>query len=329
MQHIQLIQQRVQEEINSLKFSPQPAELYQPIEYILGLGGKRMRPTLLLLGCALFKGDVEKAMKAALGIEVFHNFTLLHDDIMDKAPLRRSKPTVHEKWNTNIAILSGDTMYVMAYEMMMQVEDQHLRKVLEVFNYTGIKVCEGQQLDMNYESRSNVSISEYIYMIGLKTAELLAASLKIGAIIAGASEDDAQHLYHFGRNIGIAFQLQDDILDVYGDPEIFGKQVGGDIVSNKKTFLLLKAFELANAYSKEELANWISAGAENSITEKVAAVTGIYNFLGVKKLAEKEMNKYFEIGISHLEKIVTTDPAINEGKVLLKAFAESLMVRKI
>ncbi len=328
MLHIQTFQERIQEEISRLKFTQEPKELYKPIEYILSLGGKRIRPTLVLLGCELFGGNIEKALQPALGIEVFHNFTLLHDDIMDNAPLRRSKPTVHEKWNNNIAILSGDTMCVMAYQMMMQVDAVHLRKVLDIFNDTAIKVCEGQQLDMNFEKRNNVSIAEYMHMIELKTAVLLACSLKIGALISNASEEEAQHLYEFGKNIGLSFQLQDDILDVYGNPDIFGKQVGGDIVSNKKTFLLLKAFELANQYTKEELGNWMHATTFVP-EEKVQAVTQIYDFLGIKTLAQKEMDKYFESGLAHLTKIHPTNNKVTEGKEQLKAFAESLMARKI
>lgn len=328
MINIRTFQERIQDEITRLKFDQEPFELYQPIEYIMNLGGKRMRPTLVLLGCELFGGDPDKALPPALGVEIFHNFTLLHDDIMDNAPLRRSKPTVHEKWNNNIAILSGDTMYVIAYQMMMQVEDAYLRKVLDIFNVTAIKVCEGQQLDMNFEKRNNVSIAEYMQMIELKTAVLLACSLKIGAIISDASEDDAQHLYEFGKNIGIAFQLQDDILDVYGNPELFGKQVGGDIVSNKKTFLLLKAFELANPYTKEELGNWMHAATFVN-EEKVLAVTQIYDFLGVKALAQKEMDTYFQSGLASLDKIQPVNASVREGKERLKSFAESLMVRKI
>ena len=203
-----------------------------------------MRPVLLLMACELFDSACEKAIRPAMGIEVFHNFTLLHDDIMDKAPLRRNQPTVHHRWNSDIAILSGDTMFVKSYQLMMQTEDKYMREVLEIFNKTAIEVCEGQQLDMNFETLTNVSIADYLHMITLKTAVLLAGSLQIGAVIGGAKSADARHLYEFGKNIGIAFQLQDDILDVFGDAEKFGKQVGGDILSNKKTFLLLKPLKL-------------------------------------------------------------------------------------
>lgn len=322
------LQSRIKNEIDAIVFESHPAELYDPIKYVLDLGGKRIRPLMVLMGNALFNGDHETAVPAALGIEIFHNFTLLHDDIMDQAPLRRSQPTVHEKWNANVAILSGDTMFVKAYQYMMKVPDKYLKEVLTLFNETAIKVCEGQQFDMNFEKRNNVSIAEYIKMIELKTAVLLAASLKTGAIIAGAHTEAASHIYHFGRNIGIAFQLQDDILDVYAD-ESFGKQVGGDIVSNKKTFLLLKALELANRYQKEELENWIFAKTFNP-AEKVEAVKQIFSFLNIRQLAEKEMDKYYELGLKHLEKIAEIDPGINLDVLSdLKGFAENLMSRKV
>jgi len=321
---IKHFQALIEDELNSLQYNSQPAELYDPIKYILSLGGKRMRPVLVLTGCDLFGGDIHKAIKPALGIEVFHNFTLLHDDIMDKAPLRRNKQTVHEKWNVNTAILSGDTMFVQAFQLMMKVEDNVLRKTLDLFNKTAIEVCEGQQTDMVFEQRHKVSIPQYIKMIELKTAVLLAASLKTGALIGGAREEDARALYEFGKNIGIAFQLQDDILDVYGKAEKFGKQAGGDIISNKKTFLLLKAMEMANKYMSEELQGWINA-PEFKPTEKVEAVTSIYNFLGVKALAEKEMNRYYSRAMDSLKSI----PVGEEKKQGLIAFADSLMVREV
>lgn len=302
-----------------------PRELYSPVNYILSLGGKRMRPALVLAGCELFGGDAEKAVDAALAVEVFHNFTLVHDDIMDKAPLRRNQPTVHKKWDEGIAILSGDAMLVQAYQLLCKTESPALPQLLNVFSKTAIQVCEGQQLDMNYEKAHKISIPQYLHMIQLKTAVLLAASLKIGALIGGAREEDAQHLYEFGNNIGIAFQLQDDVLDVYGD-ERFGKQVGGDIISNKKTWLLLKALEMStgNRYMAEELQQWIFAPSFEP-QDKVKAVTDIYNFLGVRKLAEKEMSRFYQRALKHLDEI----PVSEELKRPLKGFAENLMVREV
>jgi geranylgeranyl diphosphate synthase type II len=328
MLRVQEYKQAIEQSIASLNFKKSPKELYDPIGYILDLGGKRLRPILVMLCCDIFERDPMKSLPAAVGLEIFHNFTLLHDDIMDKAPLRRGKATVHEKWNANTAILSGDTMYVMAYQMVMQVEERHLRKVMELFNETAIKVCEGQQLDMNFENSIKVSIGNYMQMIELKTAELLACCLKTGAIICDANEEEADHLYAFGKNIGLAFQLQDDILDVYGATATFGKQVGGDIVSNKKTFLLLKAFELANAYTKESLHNWLLA-PETDAAEKVKGVTEIYNFLNIKSLAEKERDNYFKQGLLHLEKVHPAGPQGLKGKQQMKAFAENLMARII
>src|SRR5476651_2411466 len=258
MKQLTDLQVLISKAVDALKFPESPAELYEPISYILDLGGKRLRPSLLLMACDLFGGDVNKAIEPALAIEVFHNFTLMHDDIMDKAPLRRGKKTVHEKWNANVAILSGDAMMVEANKLMMKVDDPILRRVMDVFNETATGVCEGQQIDMSFEQRNNVLIDEYLNMIRLKTAVLLGGTLKIGAIIGGASLNDAQLLYSFGVNLGIAFQLQDDILDVYGDPEKFGKQVGGDILSNKKTYLLIKALELAKDDHLQQLNHWLS-----------------------------------------------------------------------
>jgi geranylgeranyl diphosphate synthase type II len=325
MQPISSLQTLINKAFFNLNYNDKPVELYEPINYILALGGKRMRPLLALMACDMMGGDANKALKAAMGLEVFHNFTLLHDDIMDNAPLRRAQPTVHKKWNNNVAILSGDTMFVKSYELMMQVEDKHLRRVLDIFNKTAVEVCEGQQLDMNFETRNNVSISEYEKMIELKTSVLLAASLQIGALIGGATEEDANHLYEFGRNTGIAFQLQDDILDVYGDADKFGKQVGGDIVANKKTFLLLKALEMTKGDTEASLHKLIKNEAGISNADKVIAVTNIYNQLGIKELAQKEMESYFSEAIKHLEAV--SIPAAEKQALL--AFAESLMVREV
>jgi len=320
------LQQLIAKEIElyTANLTKQPAELYDPISYILHLGGKRMRPALLLMACEMFDGDIQKALKPALGIETFHNFTLLHDDIMDKAPLRRNKATVHERWNNDIAILSGDTMFVKSYQLMMHVEDSKLREVLDIFCKTAVEVCEGQQYDMNFESLDKVSIDEYLHMITLKTAVLLAASLQIGGILGGANTIDAHHLYEFGKNIGIAFQLQDDILDVYGDSAKFGKQVGGDILSNKKTYLLLSALEIATGEILEELKAWIEN--KNFIAaEKVTAITAIYTKLSIRKIAESKMHEFHQKAMHHYHAFSVD----TEKKNMLLQFSESLLVREI
>lgn len=326
MNKIIAFQKIINEEIKKLspQIGNQPAELYEPIIYTLQLGGKRMRPVLLLLACDMFGGNTNRAIAPSIGIELFHNFTLVHDDIMDNAPLRRGEPTVHQKWNNNIAVISGDAMLVKAYQFIAQCEQALLPDVLSVFNTVAIQVCEGQQLDMNYEKAGKVSISEYINMINLKTAVLLAGSLKIGALIGGAKEEDAQYLYEFGRNIGIAFQLQDDLLDVYGDEKKFGKQVGGDIISNKKTYLLLKALELANDTTLKELNNWIQLSNFDA-KEKVKAVTAIYDSLNIPELTQKEIHLYCEKGLAFLSKISIED----SKKEVLRTFADELMVREV
>jgi len=323
MRDIQELQVLIQKAVEKIDFPPYPAKLYEPISYILDLGGKRMRPALLLMACDLFEGDVEKAMAPALAIEVFHNFTLMHDDIMDKAPLRRGKTTVHERWNANTAILSGDVMLIEGYKLIMQVEDRLLRTILTIFNDTAVGVCEGQQLDMEFEVRDDVGISEYIEMIRLKTAVVLGGALKIGALVGGADMKNADLLLEFGENLGLAFQLQDDILDVYGDPEKFGKQVGGDILSNKKTYLLIKTLELADDKSKAELSNWLSA-TQYDAAEKVKAVTAIYNAVNVRQHAENEMHYYADKAFAALDELAL--PA--EKKEYLRNFADSLMVRE-
>jgi geranylgeranyl diphosphate synthase type II len=319
-------QQQIEEALKNKKYGANPKELYEPISYIMSLGGKRMRPVLVMMACDLFDGDPTLALHPALAIELFHNFTLVHDDLMDKAPLRRNQPTVHEKWNGNIAILSGDAMMVRAYQELCMADAALLPALLEIFSDTAVKVCEGQQFDMNYETMQKVSIPQYIKMIELKTAVLLGGALKIGAIIGGAREEDAQCLYDFGRHIGTAFQLQDDILDVYADAAKFGKQKGGDIISNKKTYLLLKAMEMveSNRYMKEELHQWINAPSFDA-KEKVEAVTNIYNFLNVKDLARTEMQKQYELALTFLKDI----PVSEEKKKMLIAFTDGLMVREV
>ncbi|WP_443938634.1 polyprenyl synthetase family protein [Pedobacter sp. MW01-1-1] len=319
MSNIQQLQQLLDTSIKNLTFPEQPKQLYEPITYIINLGGKRIRPLLVLIATELFGKDAKEAIHAAMAIEVFHNFTLIHDDIMDNAPLRRGQATVHEKWSTNTAILSGDVMMVEANKNLAQVNTIFLKDVLDTFNATAQGVCEGQQLDMEYENRDDVSISEYINMIRLKTAVLLGGALKLGAIIGGASAENADLIEQFGENIGIAFQLQDDILDVYADPEKFGKQVGGDIIANKKTFLLLKALEKA---SNNELKDWI-AKKEFTNNEKVASVTKIYNELSIRQEAEKEMKKYADLAFQNLANI----SAPKEQKEILFNLTEQILQR--
>ncbi|MFH1319649.1 MAG: polyprenyl synthetase family protein [Bacteroidota bacterium] len=326
MHKIKFLQDKINKEVNSLceELHLEPEDLYDPISYTLSLGGKRMRPVLLLMGCELFGGDIERAVLPALAIELFHNFTLVHDDIMDNAPLRRNHPSVYSKWNSNTAILSGDAMLVKAYQHISKCDRTILPKVLDVFNDAAIKVCEGQQLDMNYEEQDNITVSDYLGMIELKTAVLLASSLQIGASIGGASDEEAQHLYNFGKNIGMAFQLQDDILDVYGDQQKFGKQVGGDIVSNKKTFLLLQAIELAKGEMLNELRTIL--GTKNfDPWEKVKAVKRIYDQLNIKERTKEKMQYYHWLGLKHLSEVKVAE----EKKTVLISFTESLIVREI
>lgn len=300
-----------------------PANLYDPIRYFLALGGKRLRPLLALIGCDLFDKNAEAALPAAMAVELFHNFSLVHDDIMDKAPLRRGQATVHEKWNPTIAILSGDALLVKAYEELAQASPEKLPALLKLFNTTAVEVCEGQQLDMDFETSDNIGIDAYLHMITLKTAVLLGCSLKMGALCAHADETTAQHLYDFGKQIGIAFQLKDDILDVYGVAEKFGKQVGGDIISNKKTFLLLSALSKANGAQKKELQHWIGKNQFDP-DEKVFAVREIYTQLRIRESSEDEMNAHFEKALTHLELV----PAAAEKKELLKKFTIELMQRE-
>ena len=315
--------EQINKAISHLQYGEHPPELYEPIRYIMALGGKRMRPLLTLMSYNLFKEDWEKALKPALAVEVFHNFTLMHDDIMDNAPLRRGKKTVHEMWNNNIAILSGDVMLVNAYELLLDVEDKHLRKVIRSFNLCAAEVCEGQQLDMNFENKSIVTEEAYIDMIRLKTAVLLGFGLELGGIIAGASENNCHLLKSFGENMGIGFQLKDDLLDVFGDAEKFGKQVGGDILSNKKTFLLIKALELSQNKEKEMLDYWLSLTNFDK-EEKVKAITEIYLKLDIKSLTEKKMNEYFDLAFQQLDTI----QANKENKQLLSEFAKQIINRE-
>ncbi len=323
MHSIQYFQELFNERLALEEFEKQPIELYKPISYTLSLGGKRMRPVLALLACDLFEGNIEKAIKPAIGIELFHNFTLLHDDIMDNAPIRRGKETVYKKWNQNIAILSGDTMFALAYEYLMQTDSKYSNKIFLILNNTSRQVCEGQQYDMNFECSKNVSIDEYKNMIRLKTAVLLAASLKIGAIIGEANDKDADYVYNFGLNIGMLFQIKDDLLDVFGDEDKFGKISGGDIVSNKKTYLFLKALELANGSELNRLKNYF-ASTNFDDKEKIHAVSEIYKSLNIDEFANTEMENYFNKAIESLESICVK----NENKKVLMSFAEKLIHRQ-
>ena len=323
MKTIPELQDLIKAEISKLHFGDKPKNLYDPISYIMSLGGKRMRPLLVLLAYQFKKNDVESAITPALAVEVFHNFTLMHDDIMDKAPLRRGQATVHEKWDENVAILSGDTMLVKAYELMLQIDPKLLPEALRLFNKTAVEVCEGQQIDMNFELRREVSVEEYIDMIRLKTAVLLGFSLELGALMAGFSESDRAQIYDLGVNMGIGFQLMDDLLDVYGDQEKFGKQVGGDIVTNKKTYLLISALNKAAAEQIDVLNEWLSR-EQFDVQEKVAAVKSVYDQIGIKEMTTTKMNEYFDRSFEILDNL----DADQNGKEALRQFALALMKRE-
>jgi geranylgeranyl diphosphate synthase type II len=324
MKAIEQYQNTINEFIAANKFSKFPQELYEPLDYIMALGGKRMRPVMVLMACDLMNGKMEDAVHAAMAIETFHNFTLIHDDIMDNAPVRRGKTTVHEKWNVNTAILSGDVMLIEAYALLMKYENDLLRSILNIFNKSAIEVCEGQQIDMNFESRVDVSLSEYIHMITLKTAVVLGASLEVGALIAGVSKKQAQHLYEFGKNMGIAFQLRDDYLDLYADPEKFGKQVGGDVIANKKTFMLIKALELANGNDAIELNKWLQASEFNPI-EKVSAIKNIFDKLAIPALLNEEVKHYANLSWQAFEQV----DAKASNKEMMSDFMNGLLEREV
>ena len=292
----------IETEIRKQRFGTKPASLYEPIHYIMALGGKRIRPMLTLLSYSLYKGDPLTIVKYAAAVEAFHNFTLLHDDIMDQAPLRRGKATVHEKWDVNTAILSGDVMLVKVYGMFLDLQAEKLQPVLKLFNQCAASVCEGQQWDMEFESKKSVSEKEYINMIRLKTAVLLGFSLELGAVLADAPVEDQVRLRAAGENLGIGFQLKDDLLDVYGDKRKFGKQVGGDIMANKKTFLLIRALEDARGADAKELTTWLKAKKFDR-RKKVTAVTALYDRLGIHALTEKKADEYFEKGFAGLRKL--------------------------
>lgn len=305
---------------NVRHFPEVPASLYDPCEYFLDLGGKRIRPVMCLMGNELFDEISSDAFEAATAIELFHNFTLIHDDIMDKAPLRRGMPTVHTKFDESTALLSGDVMVIQAYKYINKIRTSHIHKILCLFNKTARQVCEGQQLDMDFEKKKPVALDEYINMISLKTSVLMAASLQIGAILGGAGEGNAKHLYDFGLNLGIAFQVQDDYLDAFGDPEKFGKQIGGDIVANKKTFLMIHALEVAGGEQKEELQNLMVINAE----DKVQKVLSIYKSCGVDQWAKSLKEKYMTEALQHLEDIAV----LSVRKKPLRQLASFLVQRE-
>ena len=309
--------------ISNLPYHRRPESLYEPIKYVLSMGGKRIRPTLMLLAYNMFRDDPERILMQAVALETYHNYTLLHDDLMDHADLRRGHETVHKRWNDNQAILSGDSMLVLAYERMAQCPADKLGEVLSLFTQTALEIGEGQQYDIDFETRNDVSEDEYIEMIRLKTSVLLACALKIGAVLAGVSKADADNLYKFGEQIGLAFQLQDDYLDVYGDPKIFGKAVGGDIVSNKKTYMLINAFNRADSSQRAELQRLINTESFDR-DKKVAAVTALYNEMSIDKMAKNKMDFFYEQSQRYLDRVSVQE----ECKRELRAYAERMMKRK-
>ena len=319
MKNLEELGKIIEKEINNLPYPNTPALLYDPIQYIMGMKGKRIRPLLVLIAYQLFDHKVEKALSSAIAIEMFHNFTLLHDDIMDNAPIRRGNLTVHEKWDNNAAILSGDVMMIKAYQLITKNNSNYLHDILDLFSKTAIEVCEGQQLDMNFETQKNVTLGEYMKMIKYKTAVLLAASLKIGAITAGASKEDQDHLYKFGINIGLAFQLRDDLLDIFGSSEDFGKQIGGDILANKKTFLYLKSIQLADSSTKRVLQKYYEENNQSEL--KLKKVKEIFRSLNTPDHTIEMMKAYYTKAMKYLD-------AVNaDNKKLLILLSEKLMER--
>ncbi len=323
MYSITELQKKISQEINEVDFNKKPTKLYDPIKYTLDAGGKRIRPALVLAACNMFSEDVKIAIPVALAFEVFHNFTLLHDDIMDNSPIRRGKETVHVKWDSNTAILSGDAMMIKAYAFLKILPANLLKEVFAIYNDTALEVCEGQQYDMDFETQENVTESEYLNMIKLKTSVLIAASLKAGAICGGANENEANLLYDFGLNIGLAFQLQDDLLDVYADTNIFGKQTGNDIITGKKTFLLINAFEKADTKTLINLQKLIS-GKDINEQEKVKQVTEIYNNLKIKELTEIKIKEFHNKAIKSINSLSIE----NNKKEVLLGFADLIMNRE-
>lgn len=309
--------------IDGLPYDRQPMSLYEPIRYVLSLGGKRIRPVLMLLAYNLYKDDPESILMPACALETYHNYTLLHDDLMDNADVRRGKPTVHRKWDENTAILSGDSMLVLAYQRMAMCSPDKLEPVLKLFTETALQIGEGQQYDMDFEKRNDVTEDEYIEMIRLKTSVLLACAVKIGAILADAPAADAENLYAFGEQMGLAFQLQDDLLDVYGDPKVFGKATGGDITSNKKTYMLINAFLRADDKQRDELTRWCNATAFDK-QEKIRAVTQLYNEIGIRALCEEKINHYFEESNKYLARVNVPE----QRKEALRSFTLEMMKRE-
>jgi len=324
MLSIQQYQEQFLIYLETQKIEKEPINLYQPIDYILQLGGKRIRPILTIMSAEIFDAEYSKALPAALAVEVFHNFSLIHDDIMDDAPLRRGKSTVHEKWNINTGILSGDAMLILAYQYFEKYEPKTFRKLAKLFSKTALEVCEGQQYDVDFETRADVTIPEYLKMIEYKTAVLVAAAMKMGAIIAKTSKENTKLISEFGLNLGLAFQLQDDYLDAFGDPKTFGKQVGGDIIENKKTYLYIKAVEFASPAQKNELTKWFSTSLEeNSI--KIDAVKEIFNASGASKASQEAIKEYTLKAFETLKALKISD----DKKEILKNFGENLMERKV
>ncbi|MBQ6732938.1 MAG: polyprenyl synthetase family protein [Paludibacteraceae bacterium] len=311
----------VEQAIVSNRWKREPEGLYAPIEYVLSLGGKRVRPSLVLMACNLFTDDLTEALKAGLAIEVFHNFTLLHDDIMDNADTRRGYATVHKRWNNNTAILSGDAMLIEAYKLLATVKSERFSEILKVFTTTADEVCKGQQYDMEFEKRNDVGLDEYMEMIRLKTAVLLACSLKIGALIGGASEADANTLYNCGINMGLSFQLRDDYLDAFGDPKVFGKNIGGDILCGKKCYLLLSALELAKGETKDQLNSLLSLSSETQKDEKINGVIDIYRKLDVDKRCEAQVSAYLLKAMTNLDRLSVPAERLEPLKTLIKAMA--------
>ncbi|MDR2137985.1 MAG: polyprenyl synthetase family protein [Tannerella sp.] len=316
----------VETAIGAIHFEAQPRSLFIPIEYTLSLGGKRIRPAFMLMACNLYSESVDKALKPALGMEVFHNFTLLHDDLMDGAFRRRHQPTVHEKWNPNTAILSGDAMLIIAYQLIGETDPPFLKDILTLFTQTALEICEGQQYDMEFESRQEVTEEDYIEMIRLKTAVLLACCLKTGALIGGAPKEEVEYLYRFGIHVGLAFQLQDDLLDVYGDPLTFGKNIGGDILCNKKTFLLIHAMRQASEQQRAIIRKYQQTTAKNAFTpeEKIAAITAIYDDLKMKNLIQAKIQQYYRLAMYDLSLLHL--PA--ERLATLREVSRQLMMRE-
>lgn len=317
------ILEKINSYLDNLPYTRKPQSLYEPVKYVLSMGGKRIRPSLMLMAYNMFKDDPESILPTACAIETYHNYTLLHDDLMDNADMRRGMPTVHVKWDANTAILSGDSMLVLAFQRMMQCAPDKLKPVLDLFTETSLEIGEGQQYDMDFESRTDVTEDEYIEMIRLKTSVLLACALKLGAIQADAPAEDADNLYKFGELMGLAFQLQDDYLDVYGDPAVFGKAIGGDILCNKKTYMLINAFNRADDSQRKELMKWVTAEKFDS-KEKIAAVTGIYNNVGIKQLAESKIEYYFDQSRKYLAAVNVPE----ERKAVLTEYTDKMMKRK-